>query len=382
MGRGLGHMRSPVEHLSDLIRIPSVSRLSNRPIVDYTQKALEQYGWRFREQVYHDANSVEKVNLVAAPPGADISATAVDFAFVCHTDTVPYAASWADATNPLEHSGNLHGCGACDVKGFLACVLSALLSPTSESLSPGLRLILTADEEVGCIGTTRMMDAAYIRPRRVLIGEPTSLHPARAGKGYFLAEISVVGREAHSAHPQQGASAIYAAVELIGEIRKNARDLEEECNDFFSPGFATINIGIIKGGTAKNIVAGHCSFQLEWRPLPNQSGNALIDRVRKAAESLEQRWDGRVRFDIRVTRSQPGFETPESAELVQELQKLTGKASVAIPFGSEAPYFARVAEEVVVFGPGDMKTAHSEREYVSIEELHAAVRIMQHFIGS
>ena len=375
-------MKSAVEHLSDLIRIPSVSRLSNRPIVDYARNALEQYGWKFREQIYRDVNGVEKVNLVAAPPEADLEATAVDFAFICHTDTVPYAASWTDATNPLEHNGNLHGCGACDVKGYLACALSALLSSTSETISPGLRLVLTADEEVGCIGTARIMDAAYIRPRRVLIGEPTSLHPARAGKGYFLAEISVVGREAHSAHPQQGASAIYAAIELIEEIRKIAHDLEEDSNDFFSPGFATINIGTIKGGTAKNIIAGHCTFQLEWRPLPNQSGNALIGQVRKVAESLEQRWDGRVQFEIRVTRNQPGFETPESAELVQELKRLTGKTSMAIPFGSEAPYFARVAEEVVVFGPGDMKTAHSERECVPIEELHAAVRIMRHFMKS
>lgn len=373
-------MKSVIEILSDLIRIPSVSKLSNRPIMDYVRRTLEPTGWKFREQLYHDANDIQKINLIAAPPGADIAARAVDFALVCHTDTVPYADSWIDATNPLECDGNLHGCGACDVKGYLACVLAAALNPASQPVSLGLRLVLTADEEIGCVGTMRMMDADCIRPRRVLIGEPTSLRPARAGKGYFLAEVSVLGKEAHSAHPQQGASAIYAAMELIAEIRKIANSLEAEHDNFFSPGFATLNIGTINGGTAKNIVAGQCTFQLEWRPLPNQSGNALIEQVRKLAHGIEQQWLRQVRYDIRVTRTQPGFETPEQAELVQTLQTLTAKSSTAIPFGSEAPYFARVTEEVVVFGPGDMKTAHSERECVPIDELHAAVHIMQRFM--
>jgi acetylornithine deacetylase len=348
--------------------------------VDYVRKTLEPAGWQFREQMYRDPNDIQKINLIAAPPGADIKATSVDFALVCHTDTVPYADSWTDATNPLERDGNLHGCGACDVKGYLAAVLAAALNTASQPISPGLRLLLTADEEVGCVGTMHLMDAECIRPRRVLIGEPTSLHPARAGKGYFLAEVSTFGKEAHSAHPLQGASAIYAATELITEIRKIARNLEAENNDFFSPGFATINIGTIKGGTAKNIVAGQCTFQLECRPLPGQSGNAIIEKVSKIAKLLEQEWLGQVRYDIHVTRTQPGFETPQNAELVQKLQSLTGKSSMAIPFGSEAPYFANVAEEVVVFGPGDMKTAHCERECVPVEELHTAVRVIQHLM--
>ncbi|MGC8549786.1 MAG: acetylornithine deacetylase [Acidobacteriaceae bacterium] len=373
-------MKSVVELLAELIRIPSVSELSNRPIVDYVRRVLAPVGWKFREQIYRDLNDIQKVNLIAAPPGADIEATEVDFAFVCHSDTVPYAASWTNATNPVERDGNLHGCGACDVKGYLACLLTAALSSASQPISSGLRLLLTADEEVGCVGTMRLMDAGCIRPRRVLIGEPTSLHPARAGKGYCLAEISVVGKESHSAHPQQGTSAIYAAMELIAEIRNIAKSLEEERNTFFNPSFATINVGTIHGGTAKNIVPGRCNFQLEWRPLPNQSGNTVIEQVRKLAQRLEHQWSGQARYDIRVTRTQPGFESPENAELVHQLQTFTGKPSMAIPFGSEAPYFAQVAEEVVVFGPGDMKTAHSERECIPLDELNAAVSVMQHLM--
>jgi len=373
-------MKSVVEHLCDLIRIPSVSKLSNRPMVDYVCETLGPAGWKFREHLYRDAEDIQKTNLIAAPPGAKLEAIDVDFAFVCHTDTVPYAARWAHAIDPMERDGHIHGCGACDVKSYLACALTAVLDPASQPIASGLRLVLTADEEIGCVGTSHMMEAGCIRPRRVLIGEPTSLHPARAGKGYFLAEVSVFGKEAHSAHPQQGASAIFAATELIGSIRNLATSVQADTDDFFSPGFTTVNVGTIQGGTAKNIVAGQCTFQLEWRPLPHQSGDAFLEQLREVARDLERQWENRVRYEIRVTRTQPGFETPEEATLVQTLKDLTGKSSIAIPFGSEAPYFARVAEEVVVFGPGDMRTAHSERECVPIEELHATVRIMQHLM--
>ena len=369
-------MKSVVEHLSDLVRIPSVSRLSNRPIIDYVRGALQPAGWKFRELIYRDTCDIEKVNLIAAPPGANIEDIAVDVAFVCHTDTVPFASSWSYATDPFVNDGYLHGCGACDVKGFLACAITAALAPASQPVARGFRLVLTADEEIGCIGTSHLMDANCIRPRKAVIGEPTSLHPARAGKGYFLAEITISGKEAHSAHPQQGASAIYAATELIAEIRGIAKSLESDRNDFFSPGFATINIGTIQGGTAKNIVAGQCAFQLEWRPLPNQSTDIVIKRVREASALLQRQWHGQISCHISQTRSQPGFETPADAELVRKLETMSGNTAIAIPFGSEAPHFAPVSEEVIVFGPGDMRTAHSERECVPIVDLLAAVNIM------
>ena len=85
--------------------------------------------------------------------------------------------------------------------------------------------MLTAEEEIGCIGAAGLVADNALRPRRMIIGEPTSLHPARAGKGYCLAEVTVWGKEAHSAHPQQGVSAIYNAARLISAIEEFARQL-------------------------------------------------------------------------------------------------------------------------------------------------------------
>jgi acetylornithine deacetylase len=117
-------MNSVVERLRTLIGIPSVSSLSNGPVVDYASGIFQQAGWALQRLPYTDSNGVQKHNLLAFAPGQDKSRGNVDLGFVCHTDTVPYSADWHDAITARVEDGFVHGCGACDVKGFLACLLS------------------------------------------------------------------------------------------------------------------------------------------------------------------------------------------------------------------------------------------------------------------
>jgi acetylornithine deacetylase len=365
-----------VEHLTKLVRIPSVSSLSNRPMIDYATAVLKAMQWRTREMTYVDHAGAEKVNLVAAPPGQDIEDPAAELAFVCHTDTVPYSPEWAGATDPVVDGSYLYGCGACDVKGFLACLLTAATEVDPSKLNPGLRLVLTADEEVGCIGASHLIESGLIRPRRVVVGEPTSLHPARAGKGYCLAEVTVFGQEAHSALPQEGKSAIYRAARLITAIEEFGGELAEERHSFFSPEFTTLNIGTIRGGTAKNVIPGQCSFQLEWRPVPGQLASAVPDAFSRIAAGLRE-GDPGFRCELNVVRRQSGFETPADSHLVRAMETLTGNRATSIPFASEASLLMTVAEEAVVFGPGNMQTAHSDRECVPLKELDKAVSILR-----
>ncbi|MGH9597438.1 MAG: M20/M25/M40 family metallo-hydrolase, partial [Edaphobacter sp.] len=270
----------------------------------------------------------------------------------------------------------LHGCGACDVKGFLACLLTALTESDPSNLVDGLRLILTADEEVGCVGAARLVASGAIKPRRVVIGEPTSLHPARAGKGYCLAEITVHGTEAHSAHPQKGRSAIYRAAHFLTAIEEYSSLLAEEQHPFFSPSFTTLNVGTIQGGTAKNIIPGQCKFQLEWRPIPGQPPDTIPAAISEIAEKLKS-VDPDFQYTFHILRQQIGFESSPDSNLVQAIETITGQSATSIPFGSEASLLASVAEEVVVFGAGDMRTAHSNRECVPIHELEEAVKCIR-----
>ena len=369
-------MKPVVEHLSNLIRIPSPSFLPNRPIIDYAAQVLQEAHWHSREIIYQDAAGIEKINLIAAPSDQDLNDPNAELAFMCHTDTVPYSAEWPQALEPFVADGSLHGCGACDVKGFLACLLASITESSSSNFVDGLRLILTADEEIGCVGAAHLIASGLIKPKRVVIGEPTSLHPARAGKGYCLAEITVFGAEAHSAHPQKGRSAIYRAARLLTAIEEYASLLAEEQHPFFSPNFTSLNVGTIQGGTAKNIIPGQCKFQLEWRPIPGQPPNTVPAAISKIVETLRDT-DPDFQYTFHILRQQDGFESAANSKLVQSIEALTGRAATSIPFGSEASLLASVAEEIVVFGAGDMQTAHSSRECVPVTELEEAVKCLR-----
>lgn len=374
-------MTSPVEHLKSLVGIPSVSRISNRAVIDYAAAALHQARWQTREAHYTDDAGVEKINLIAAPPGQDVSESAAELVFFCHTDTVPYSPEWREATTPRVRDGLLHGCGACDVKGFLACLLAAVAEMEPSKLGAGLRIALTADEEIGCLGAARLLASEAIRPRRVIVGEPTSLTPARAGKGYCLAEVTVFGREAHSALPQEGRSAIYRAARLITAIEELGKELAKEPHSFFSPEFTSLNIGTIRGGTAKNVIPGQCCFELEWRPIPGwRRDSTFVGSILALGEEL-RRSDPDFRCELEVVRQQRGFETAADAQLVRKMEALTGRPATSIPFASEANLLGGVAEETVVFGPGNMQTAHSDRECVPIAELEEAVAILKQLMA-
>jgi acetylornithine deacetylase len=187
-----------------------------------------------------------------------------------------------------------------------------------------------------------------------------------------MGEITVFGEEAHSAHPRKGRSAIYDAARFITAIEAYNSQLAEEQHPFFSSNSTTLNIGTIQGGTAKNIIPGQCKFQVEWRPIPGQAADTVPVAITQIADTLLSA-DPRFRWDFHILRQQAGFESPAGGRLEQSIEALTGRTAISIPFGSEASLIAPIAEEVIVFGPGDMRTAHSSRECVPLNELSEAV---------
>jgi acetylornithine deacetylase len=374
---------SPSSLLDELIRIPSVSVLTNRPLIEYVARLLHPRGWNLRELSYLDASGVEKVNLLATPPWQKPNDFVVDLALVCHTDTVPYSAAWNEAVAPRVVGDAIHGCGACDVKGFLACLLAALLNTAEAHFASTVALVLTAEEEIGCVGARHLLQAGLLRPRHIVVGEPTSLRPARAGKGYGLAEVRVFGKEAHSAHPAQGVSAIYRAARLIGQIEQYAESLKNaavpESARIFDPPYTTFNVGVIEGGSAKNILAGECKFLLEWRALPGDAMGKIPDIVQQMVTEL-QRDDPDFEFEVKVLREQPGFETTASSPLVRRWTEISGREAIGVPFGTEAPLMSTLANDTIVVGPGDMRTAHSPRECVPLAELDLCVAYLKELL--
>ncbi len=368
-------MSDVVELLRKLVSISSVSRESNRGVIDFAQNVLADAGWSFEEHGYRDPAGIEKINLIAYPGHLVPRDKAFHLVLVCHTDTVPYSSDWSDATTLLEDGDDLKGCGACDVKGYLACILAAAEQVGVARLSKPLGIILTADEEIGCVGARYLVERQILSARYAIVGEPTSLRPVRAGKGYCLAEVTVAGREAHSAFPERGKSAIYDAARLIVEIEKIAAQLKEVPVAGFMPPWTTVNVGEIHGGLAKNIVAPSCRFLLEWRPVAGQDPNLVADIVRSSVARLVEA-DPSFRCELKVLRMQDGFALDESSELLRSVLRASGNEAESVAFGTEAPWLNKLGAEAVVFGPGSMLSAHSPREFVPRGELFRCVDIL------
>jgi acetylornithine deacetylase len=371
-------MKGAKEILMELVAIPSVSSMSNRPVIDYCARYLPAEQWSFRSYCTRDRSGTEKVNLVAITRNA--TGRTAELAFVCHTDTVPFETTWKEAVRPAVRKGNLYGRGSCDVKGFLACVLDSLGRSDLCALAKPIALVLTADEEVGCEGAKYLVAKKAIRSRYAIIGEPTGLRPVYAGKGYALAEIVVRGKEAHSAYPRRGRSAIYDASRVLARLESVARKARSRKNRRFDPPYTTVNVGLIQGGTAKNIVPGECRITVEWRPIPGQDREWVAGLIRRELVRLKRSVPG-LKVEMSQRRSEPSFESAGGRGLVTFLESLTRRKAATVSFGTEAAHLNSVVGEAVVFGPGDMTTAHKTGEFVPVAQLEECTRYIDRVIG-
>ncbi len=361
--------------LAELVAIDSVSSRSNAEIISYLGARCEAAGFAVDQFTHTDETGVEKINLVALTTVH----SEIELALVGHTDTVPYDPAWAEALQLTAKGGKLFGRGACDTKAFIAAALTAVESINLSTLKKPLALVFTADEEIGCLGAKRLAAAQPFAARNAIVGEPTSLQPMRAGKGYCLAEITVRGREAHSAYPQLGASAIFRTARLIEGIERIAEELRTDPREGFDPPYTTLNIGLISGGSAKNVVAGECRFTLEWRPVPGQKTDHVLNLVKRVVADL-QKQDSDFVCEIDAPRADESFETRAGSSLVQFLEQASGKSSGTVAFGTEAPSMTALGADAVVFGPGDIRVAHRPGEFVPLDQLERCVEILRQAI--
>jgi acetylornithine deacetylase len=363
---------STKQTLAELVAINSVSASSNLEIIEYLERRCNAMNLSTRRWSYLDENGVEKINLIASTGPTDV----VELALIGHTDTVPFDPNWQEATTLTERDGKLYGRGSCDTKGFIAAALTAAESVDLSKLEHTLALIFTADEEIGLRGAKYLAEQRAIKPRYCIVGEPTSLQPIRAGKGYCLAEVILRGREAHSAYPALGSSAVLRAARLINRLEAIGEVLKEDRHEDFDPPFTTFNVGLIRGGSAKNVIAGECRFTLEWRPIPTQSSSRLLDLLHEAIAEEKQR-DPDFDCHVDAGRSDSGFETSPDSKLIRFLENATGKSSGTVSFGTEAAQMGLLGGEAVVIGPGDIREAHRTGEFVPIDELDRCTEVLR-----
>ncbi|HTN50778.1 MAG TPA: acetylornithine deacetylase [Anaeromyxobacter sp.] len=356
--------------LQALVALDTTSARSNLPALDLLEGEARGLGFKTRRAVWTDAAGVQKGNLICrrGPDGPG------GLALLGHTDCVPYDPEWREALAGALRDGRVIGRGAADTKGFLAAALSA--AGRARERSAPLTLVFTADEEVGCLGAKELLSEGQVRPRHAIVGEPTGLVPVRAHKGYCAVDVEVSGLEGHSAYPEVGASAIHAVGRLWPELERIGEELRKKTDPAFSPPFTTWNVGVLTGGKARNIIAGHCHFTYEWRPLPGQDPERALRLLGEACARAEAASGGRVRFVVGPLKSDAAAVTPPEAELVRFLEAESGHAATTVPFGTELPEVIEIGAEACVFGPGDIRVAHRTGEHVLVAELERAAAIL------
>jgi acetylornithine deacetylase len=369
------------ETLAQLVAIDSVSARSNAEIVEYLEQRCHDLRFSTHRFSYLDENGCEKINLAAIAGTEFTDDTQIELALVGHTDTVPYDPAWAEARVLTEMDGKLYGRGSCDTKGFIAAALTAVETLDLSRLQRPLAMVFTSDEEVGLRGAKFLAETKPFRVRYSIVGEPTALRPIRAGKGYSLAEVIVRGRGGHSAYPALGTSAVFGAARLITRLEKIAAQLNDEQHSAFDPPHTTLNVGLIKGGSAKNVIAGECRFTLEWRPIPNQPSARVLDLLRSAIDE-EKHLDPGFDCMIDAGRADSGFETSPESPLIKLLEEATGTNAETVAFGTEGAQMMALGSEAVVIGPGDIRVAHRTGEFVPRDELHRCCDILAHAVRS
>src|SRR5271166_6960819 len=176
------------------------------------------------------------------------------------------------------------------MKGFDACVLAMAPAFRDAGLKRPVHIVLSYDEETTCLGSSDVI-AWFGRdepvPGAVIVGEPTMMAVADAHKSVATFRTLVTGHEAHSALPALGANAVAVAADIVSEIGRLAREYEQGPLDpRFTPPYSTLHVGMIQGGTARNILARECSFHWEFRGLPGAITASALAKVQAFVDKV------------------------------------------------------------------------------------------------
>jgi acetylornithine deacetylase len=367
--------------LAELVGFATVSRDSNLALIEFVRDYLQGLGVN-SELIYNAERT--KANLLASigpsvPGGVVLSG---------HTDVVPVdGQAWTvDPFCLSEVDGKLFGRGTADMKGYLASVLAAVPTFLSSPLRRPLHLAFSYDEEVGCLGVRSLLEVLPQRipqPALCLIGEPTELQPVLGHKGKLAMRCHVRGAPCHSAYAPYGVNAIEQAARLIGRLGEIGAELAEPSrhDGRFDPAYSTVQVGVIQGGTALNIVPADCRFDFEVRALPDFAPQGVVEKLQDYAEqALLPRMravsaDTAIRFEH--LSAYPGLATAPDSEAARLIARLCGsEAFGTVAFGTEGGLFDQAGIPTVVCGPGSMDQGHKPDEYVSVEQMAACDRLM------
>lgn len=363
-----------IQIYNELITIPTISSVTNDKIDCPNKELIDKLanwftGLGFKISLVEVPNTRNKYNLLATYSNDD-NQTQGGLLLSGHTDTVPFdEGQWSK--NPFkvtEVDNKWYGLGTADMKGFFAFILEALRDIDLKTLTKPLHILATADEEITMAGAAYFAQNTKLQPDCTIIGEPTSLIPIRAHKGFTANVIRVIGKSGHSSDPAKGVNAIEIMHLVIGKLLELKQNLKDQYyNDGFAVPYPTMNLGMIKGGDAANRICGCCELLLDIRVLPEMNVNSLYEIVCNALKPLMELYPNRIQVENEVDPI-GGYECQKEEPALKEVEKLLNQTAQTVNYSTEAPFLNKIAPTIVL-GPGSIEQAHQPDEFVSMDYL-------------
>ncbi|WP_226574288.1 acetylornithine deacetylase [Acuticoccus sediminis] len=310
-----------------------------------------------------------------------------------HLDVVPVAGQgWTtDPFRMTERDGKVYGRGTTDMKGYAALALAAAVRASRMELSRPLKLSLSYDEEVGCVGIAEMIGALETtigRPDHAVIGEPTGLEVAVGHKGKASYRVVCRGEAGHSSDAPRFMNALHLAADVVAILRAEQERLTREGarDEAYGVATSTIHVGTLQGGSALNIVPSEAVLEFEIRHLAGEPPAAILARIEEAASRVVEqarKTHPAAGIEIVPIGAYPGLDADPAGATAKLLQAAgAGAPPIKVSFGTEAGFFQAAGVPSVVCGPGSIDQGHKPDEFIALGQLAAGEAMLERVVAS
>ncbi len=371
--------------LAKLVSFPTVSSDTNLPLIYFVRDYFAQHGI---DSLVIPNEDGTKAGLVAQVGPNVIGGVALSG----HSDVVPVEGQdWTtDPWTLVEKNDRFYGRGTCDMKGFVALAIAAMVKANSMDLKRPLQFALSRDEEIGLLGAPDVANgllAHFAKVDAVIVGEPTEMKVVTGHKSCDDLQFHVRGYEVHSSRLHEGVSAVMCAARFVEWVRQQNIESQDKIPSatavLYDPPFTTLHVGRINGGTADNITAKDCYFSIDLRCVGDERTEDWLVKIQQKIETIEAEMKAvhsDAFFNIHVMRG-PAV-VPEIEGQAEALARLlTGdNGSHTVSYGTDGGHFQKQGFSVVVCGPGNIAQAHKPDEFIELSEFNAGATMLERLL--
>ena len=371
--------------LAKLVSFPTVSLDTNLPLIYFVRDYFAQHGI---DSLVIPNEDGTKAGLVAQVGPNVVGGVALSG----HSDVVPVEGQdWTtDPWTLVEKNDRLYGRGTCDMKGFVALAMAAMVKANLMDLQRPLQFALSRDEEIGLLGAPDVANGLldhFAKVDAVIVGEPTEMKVVTGHKSCDDLQFHVRGYEVHSSRLHEGVSAVMCAARFVEWVRQQNIESQNKIPSatavLYDPPFTTLHVGKINGGTADNITAKDCYFSIDLRCVGDERTEDWLVKIQQQIDTIEAEMKAvhpDAFFNIHVMRG-PAV-VPEVEGQAEALARLlTGdNGSHTVSYGTDGGHFQKQGFSVVVCGPGSIAQAHKPDEFIELSEFNAGTMMLERLL--